>query len=180
VAAVDRRRLRSHRHAGDCSPGGKCLTAGGMKPGGAVVVWAVGEEVGDLIMDGKKPLHLPRRFEPFHDPLSSSGRLVGILCAVVEAFVLAVLDARQDIALGGGIAFQLVGDQHTRDSSLLLQQFAQQALGRLLIAPALDENVKDKPLLVNGAPEPMLCAGDGDDDLIKVPFALSWQFWASL
>jgi hypothetical protein len=60
VATVDRRRLRSHRHTGDRGPGGKCLTAGGMKPGGGVLVGAAGEEVGDLIVDGEKPLHLPR------------------------------------------------------------------------------------------------------------------------
>src|SRR3954469_4847284 len=76
--------LRSHRHAGDLGPGGKCLSAGGMKLGGGVLAWAAGEEVGDLIMDGKKPLHLPRRLEAFHDPLSSARRLVGILRPVVE------------------------------------------------------------------------------------------------
>jgi len=35
--------------------------------------------------------------------------------------------ARHDLALGRGIAFQLVSDQHTRCAFLLLQQFAQQA-----------------------------------------------------
>jgi hypothetical protein len=48
-------------------------------------------------MGGKKPLHLPRRFEPFHDPLSSSHRMVGVLRTVVEAFVLAMLDAGHDL-----------------------------------------------------------------------------------
>ncbi len=31
-------------------------------------------------------------------------------------------------------------------------------------------DIENKALLVNRAPEPMLLAGDGDDDLIKVPF----------
>jgi hypothetical protein len=47
--------------------------------GGGVLLRAAGEEVGDLIMDGEEPLHLPRRRKSFHDPLSSSRRLVGIL-----------------------------------------------------------------------------------------------------
>ena len=67
VAAVEWRRLRSHRHTSDLSPDGKCLSAGSMKFGGGVLAWAAGEEVGDLIMDGQKPLHLPRRFEPLHE-----------------------------------------------------------------------------------------------------------------
>ena len=94
-----------------------------MKLGGDVLGWASGENISDLIMDGKEPLHLPRRLEAFHDPLSSSGRLVGIFRPVVEAFVLAVLDTRHDLTLGGTVAAQLVGDQHTRRSSLLLQQW---------------------------------------------------------
>ena len=128
--------------------------AGGMKPGGAVVAGAAGEEVGDLIMDGKEPLHLPRRLEAFHDPLSSSGRLVGIFRPVVEAFVLAVLDAGHDLPLGCGIATQLVGNQHTRRAALLPQQLAQQAFGGLLVAPALDEDIENEAILVDGTPEP--------------------------
>jgi hypothetical protein len=47
------------------------LVAGDTKLGGSVSVGAAGEEVGDLIMGGKKPLHLPRRLETFHDPISA-------------------------------------------------------------------------------------------------------------
>jgi hypothetical protein len=53
---------------------------------------------------------------------------------------------------------------------VLLQQLAQKAFGGLLVAPALDQDIENNALLVNRAPEPMLLAGDGDDDLIKVPF----------
>ena len=74
------------------------MTAGGTKPGGGIVVAAARENVGDLIMGRKKPLRVARRLEPLHDPLSSSGRLVGILRPVVEAFVLPVLDAGHDRA----------------------------------------------------------------------------------
>src|SRR3954452_11724165 len=87
---------------------------GGMKLGGGVLLGTAGEEIGDLIMDGQKPLHLPRRSEPFHDPLSSSRRLMRILRPVIEALVLAMLDPRHDLALGGRVAAQLISDQHTR------------------------------------------------------------------
>jgi hypothetical protein len=111
---------------------GECLTEGGAKLRGGVLLWAAGEHVGDLIMDGKKPLHLPGRLEPLHDPLSSSRRLMGILRPVVEAFVLSVRDAGHDLSRGRGAVAQLIGNQHTRRSPLLLQQLAEQAFGGLL------------------------------------------------
>ena len=81
-----------------------------MKLGGGILAGAAGEDVGNLIVDGKEPLHLPWRPEAFHDPLPSPRGLMRILCSVVQALVLAVLDARHDLPLGRGIAFQLVGD----------------------------------------------------------------------
>src|ERR1700761_5519704 len=136
-----------------------------MKLGGGVLVGAAGENVGDLIVGGKKPLHLPRRLVALHDPLASSGWLMRILCPVVEALVLPVLNAGHNLPLGGAIVAQPVSDQHTGRSQLLLEQLAEQAFGGLLIAPTLHEDVENEPLLVDRAPEPMLLAGDGDDDL---------------
>ena len=54
----------------------------------AVVVSATGENVGDLVMSGKEALNLPRRLEPLHDPLSSSGRLMGVFGPVIEALAI--------------------------------------------------------------------------------------------
>src|SRR6201993_5076044 len=141
-----------------------------MKLSGGVLVGTAGENIGDLIVGGKKPLHLPRRLVALHDPLASSGRLMRILCPVVEALVLPVLNAGHNLPLGSAIAAQLVSDQHTGRSQLLLEQLAEQAFGGLLIAPTLPEDVENEPLLVDRAPEPMLLAGDGDGDLIKMPF----------
>src|SRR6201984_178491 len=140
-----------------------------MKLGGGGLVGAAGENVGGVMLGGKKTLHLPRRLVALHDPLASSGRLMRILCPVVEALVLPVLNAGHNLPLGGAIAAQLVVDQHTGRSQVLLEQFAEQALGGLLVATALHEDVENNPLLVDRAPEPMLLAGDGDDDLIQVP-----------
>src|SRR5208337_5356584 len=38
-----------------------------------------------------------------------------------------------------------------------------------LVAPALDDDIENKALLVDRPPEPVLRAGDGDHDLIEVP-----------
>ena len=45
----------------------------------AAVSWSRrrGKKIGDLVMDGKEALNLSRGLEPLHDPLSSSGRLMG-------------------------------------------------------------------------------------------------------
>src|SRR4029077_14434953 len=95
-------------------------------------------------MSGKEALNVPRRLEPLHDPLSSSGRLMGVFGAVIEALVLPMLDPGHDLPLGRGVALQLVGNEHTRGSTLLLEELAEQALGGPLVAPALDENIKNE------------------------------------
>jgi hypothetical protein len=104
-----------------------------------------GKNVGDLVMSGKDALNLPRRLEPLHDPLSSSGWLMGVFGSVIEALVLPMLDRGQISRFGSGVALQLVGDEHTRGSSLLLEELAEQTFGGLLVAPALDENIETKP-----------------------------------
>jgi hypothetical protein len=76
-----------------------------------------------------------------------------------------MLDPGHDLPLGRGVALQLVGDEHTRGSTLLLEELAEQALGGLLVAPALDENIENEAVLVDGTPEPMLLRGEADDDL---------------
>jgi hypothetical protein len=123
-----------------------------MEFGGGVLVGEAGENVLDLIMDEKKSLHLPWRLEAFHDPLSSSRGLVRILGPIVEAFMLAVIDAGHDLPLGGSLAAQFVGDQHTRRPQLPFQMLAEQAFGGLLVAPALDENFENEARLINRAP----------------------------
>jgi hypothetical protein len=89
---------------------------------------------------------------------------------VIEALVLPMLDPGHDLPLGSGVAPQLVGDEHTRCSTLRLEEFAEQAFGGPLVAAALDENIENKAVLVDGTPEPMLLPGEADDDLIEVPF----------
>ena len=80
-----------------------------------------------------------------------------------------MLDPGHDLPLGRGVALQLVSDKHTRCATVLLEELAEQAFGGLLVTPALDENIENEPVLVDGTPEPMLLPGDADDDLIEVP-----------
>jgi hypothetical protein len=75
-----------------------------------------------------------------------------------------MLDTGHDLSLGASVAAQLVGDQHTRRLRLLLQQLVAEAFGSLLVASASDEEIEDP--LVDRAPEPVLLAGDGEDNLV--------------
>src|SRR5260370_31365079 len=87
-----------------------------------------------------------------------------------EALVLPMLDPGHDLPLGSGVASELVGDEQTRRATLLLEELAEQAFGGLLVAPALDENIENEAVLVDGTPEQMLLPGEADDHLIEVPF----------
>lgn len=48
-------------------------------------------------------------------------------------------------------------------------------LGSPGIAATLNQNIKNEAVLVDGAPKPVLLTGNGDDDLIEVPFVAEFS-----
>jgi len=76
----------------------------------------------------------------------------------------------QDLPLCGGVAAQLVRDDHARHLPQTAQQLAKETLGGLCIAPALDEDVEHVAVLVDRAPEIMRLALDADEHLVHEPF----------
>src|SRR3954462_580350 len=90
-----------------------------------------------------------------------------VLRPVVQSFVPPMLDRGHHLTPRSAIAGQLVRDHDTRGPALLLQQLAEQALGGLLVPPALDENVEHNPVLVDSSPQPMLFAGDHQAHLAR-------------
>src|SRR3954469_14292404 len=119
-------------------------------------------------MGGEEALSLARRLEPLHLPFSPARRLVRILGSVIQALVLSVLYRGHHLTLGGPVAGQLVRD-HDTGPALLLEQLPEQALGGLLVPPALDENVEHDPILVDGPPEPVLLAADYQAHFVEMP-----------
>src|SRR5690348_5030030 len=91
------------------------------------------------------------------------------LSAIVQIAALAGLDPRQDLAFGGGVALELVCDDHPRNIPQALQQLAEEPRGRGCVAPALDQNVEDISVLVDRAPQIVLLAADPDEHLVHVP-----------
>ena len=73
--------------------------------------------------------------------------MVRVLGSVIQAFVLAVLDAGRDLLLRSPIAGQLVGDHHARRPALPLQQLSEQAFGGPFVPPALHQNVEHLDIL---------------------------------
>lgn len=64
-----------------------------------------------------------------------------ILRPIIQTFVRAVRGRRHDLAMGGGITADLIGD-HPAGAALLLQQTLQQTLGRLGVAARLDDVIE--------------------------------------
>ncbi len=94
---------------------------------------------------------------------------MGVFRPVVQALVLAMLDAREYVPLGRPVARQLIGDQHARHKRKTLEQLPQEFHGCPLIAPPLDQNVEDVAVLIDRAPQVLLRAVDADEHLVQVP-----------
>jgi hypothetical protein len=70
--------------------------------------WA--EVLGNGAIRREKPLGMPRRFEPLHAILALPRRPMRVLAPVIEIPTLAMLYPRENLALGGPIALQLIRD----------------------------------------------------------------------
>jgi len=127
------------------------------------------EEVRNLTVDRKEAVDLSRRLEALHDALASSGGLMSVLRVMVQAPVRRCSTPGMT-SLGRAVADQLVRDRHATSDALLLEELSEQPLGRLCVAPALNQDVEHGPVLVHGPPQPMLPAADADDDFIEMPF----------
>ena len=66
------------------------------------------EGLGDQPIRGEEALRMPGRLAPLHAPLPLAGRLVRVLCAVVEIAVLSMFHPRQDFWLRGAVALQFI------------------------------------------------------------------------
>jgi hypothetical protein len=98
-------RSGSRRQTGPGGLGPWCegLGAGGAIFGGGEAVAGEVKEVGDRVVDGQEALNLAGRFEAFHLPLSSAGRLMRVLSSVVQPFMLAMLGDKLQIFLGRAV-----------------------------------------------------------------------------
>jgi hypothetical protein len=67
--------------------------------------------------------------------------------------MLAVFHAWEYLTLCRTIAFELIRDDHTRDIVQALEQLLEKRLRRLLVTPALHQDVEHVPLLIHRPPQ---------------------------
>ena len=73
------------------------------------------------------------RLEALHHALSLAHRQMGILSAIVQAFVATVIDVGQDPPNGRRVARELVSDDHSRLVANTVDDLAQEPFGGMLI-----------------------------------------------
>ncbi len=72
-------------------------------------------------------------------------------------------------------AAQLVSDHHPWRILRILQQLAEEPLGRFGLAPALDQDVEHMAVLVHRAPKGVHLAADAEERLAEMPLAARFQ-----
>jgi hypothetical protein len=112
------------------------------------------------------------RFKPLHAIFVLPRGPMRVLTAVVEIATLAVFDPGQNLALRRAVALQLIRDD-PRYIPQDLEQFAKKHVRRLLITPALHQNIEDVVILIDGSPQVMAFAINSQKYFVQVPF-VAW------
>jgi hypothetical protein len=81
-----------------------------------------------------------------------------------------MFDAKAHLRPRSAVGTELVRDHHARGRDCRFQKPPQEPLRRARISSALDQDIENEAILVDGAPKPVLLAGDRDDDFVEMPF----------
>jgi hypothetical protein len=92
-----------------------------------------------------------------------------ILCPIILPEPLLMRTGQSETAERRGVGAQFVGDQQFRREAVLLEQLAHQPQRRPAVAPALDKQVEDLALVIDGPPEVHPLPGDPHHHLVQVP-----------
>jgi hypothetical protein len=112
---------------------------------------------------------MPRGFAPLHAVLALTRWPMGVLTPVVEITALAVLHAREALALRDTVALPCIGDNDPWDVLTPVEQRAEALLRGLFIAPALHQNIEDIVVLVHRPPHVMALPIHRQKHLSQVP-----------
>jgi hypothetical protein len=92
------------------------------------------------------------------------------LSSVVQAFVAPVVRVREHTFDGRHVTSQLVSDDHSRLNSVLrIYHAMQEALRSVLVASTLNQDVQHRPILIQGAPQPVPAFVHRERHLVQVP-----------
>src|SRR5262245_29901320 len=126
------------------------------------------EVLGNGAVVREEALRMPRGCEPLHGGLALTRWPMGALTLVVEITALAVFHAREELALRGTVALQVIGDDPW-DVLTPFEQRAEKLLRGLFIAPTLHQDVEHVIVLVHRPPHVMPLTMHGEKRLIQVP-----------
>jgi hypothetical protein len=125
--------------------------------------------LGQRAIGGEKALGLSWGLEALQAPLALAGRLVGKLRAVIHVVVLPVFHPRQDLLFRCIITFPFVGDDDAWNILAAFEELAEERLGGNLSAPSLHQHIEYSPVLVDGPPQVVTCAVNGQKHRIQMP-----------
>ncbi len=80
-------------------------------------------------------------------------------------------DRRHDGSVCRRVTSELVRHQSPGLTALALEKLAKESLGRTAIAPWLDENIDEIAILIDGTPQILAPAADGDEDLVVCQYS---------
>jgi hypothetical protein len=92
-----------------------------------------------------------------------------ILRPIVCSQVLLMVAGKSEMPEGSAVGAQLVGRHPRRREALFAEQLAHQLGGRRPVATALDQDLEDLALVVDGTPQIHLLARDPDDHFVEMP-----------
>ena len=76
-----------------------------------------------------------------------------VFCPIVQAFVLAVLHARQDLTFRRSIALQFISDDHAWDVLESFEELAKEAFRRVCVPSALHQDIQHVAVLIHCSPQ---------------------------
>ena len=94
---------------------------------------------------------------------------MAILSPIVEAPVRPVVKSGCHVHLCRAVGAQFIGDDPLWNKAIALYQRHQQALGRPLVAPLMQDFFENGPMLIDCAPEPELLSSVFHNDLVQIP-----------
>jgi hypothetical protein len=92
-----------------------------------------------------------------------------VLTAIIEIATLAMLHPGHHLAFSGGVALELICNDHPRNVLQAFEQLFEELLGRLLVATTLHQDIQDVIVLIHRSPQVMASAVNGEKHLIEMP-----------
>lgn len=83
--------------------------------------------------------------------------------------MLAMSHPRQHLTCGGGVALELIRDEHPGHAWQPFEQLFEACLDRPLVATTLHQDVEDVIVLIHGPPQVMASVMDGQNDVAERP-----------